>query len=151
MVREVVGAGLLGLFLQCGACHAPHARSLLDGCYYLGGEPILTLRGAAGRLLIPGDVEGFRLNPQGSSDFIWMTTRPSFVIVGDGQARAVITQTPSPIIIIDYDNPSEARVVVRHNGQRARLVRRDTCIALDDRTALATDDQGKLFQKLSEV
>ncbi len=81
-------------------------------------------------MLIPGDITRFRLIPQGSSDHIWMTTQPSFTISGSDKKfvrSAGNSRTPSPVIIIEYESPAASRILVRHNGQIARLVHEDTC------------------------
>jgi len=120
----------LAIALQLGACNPTAKGNLLDGCYFLGGEPILEIQGLQGTLLVPGDITQFRLVPQGSSDHIWMTTQPSFVIGGSGQKYAKhvgSSPSPSPVIIIEIEGPTSSRVLVHDNGHVARLVRQDSC------------------------
>jgi len=123
-------ASCLALVLPSSACNVSRDADLLDGCYYLGEKPILSVRGTEGSLLIPGDISRFRLVPQGSSDHIWMTTQPSFAIGGGDRkyVKAVVdSPSPSPLVIIDDENPAASRILVLHNGQIARLAHQDSC------------------------
>ena len=113
-------------------CSQPRNQNLLDGCYYLGNQLILSIRGTAGTLVIPGDVSGFQLIPQGSTDHIWMTTQPNFEINGSGRRRAKLVKdplSPSPVIIIDDLGSMSARILIRDNDAVARLVHQDSCPA----------------------
>jgi hypothetical protein len=124
IIRIAVG---LAIIPQVAACGPTRKANLLDGCYYLGAEPILELEGAEGKLLLPGDVARFRLIPGESSDHIWMTTRPGFVI--DGGDRKYIQSaedplSPSPLIIVEYEAPASSRILVRDNGEIERLIQK---------------------------
>jgi hypothetical protein len=114
--------------LVVGACDGSRHGNLLDGCYYLGEEPILTLQGTEGYLRIPGDISQFRLIPHGSSDYIWMTTQPGFVIGGSDQKLVRFAgKSPSPVIIIEDERPSASRILVRDDGEIKRLVHKNSC------------------------
>lgn len=118
----------LVMALAVGACDGSRHGNLLDGCYYLGGEPILTLQGTEGYLRIPGDISHFRLIPHGSSDYIWMTTQPGFVIGGSDQKLVRSTgSSSSPMIIIEDENAAASRMLVRDDGEIKRLVHKNSC------------------------
>jgi len=122
IIKNAVG---LAMVVQIAACSPTREASLLDGCYYLGAQPILELQGNEGKVLLPGNVTRFRLIPQGSSDHIWMTTRPGFAIDrGDGMHVRLVEDplSPSPLIIIDYEAPVSPRILVRVDGGIERLV-----------------------------
>jgi hypothetical protein len=113
--------------LAVGACDGPRHGNLLDGCYYLGEEQILTLQGTEGYLHIPGDMSRFRLIPRGSSDYIWMTTQPGFVIGGSDQKLVRSAGSRSPVIIIEDETPTASRILVRDDGEIKQLVHKNSC------------------------
>lgn len=120
----------LAIVPLAAACNVSRDHQLLDGCYFLGEQRILKLQGTEGNLFVPGDISRFRLIPQGSSDYIWMTTQPGFVLGGRDPmyVRSVgSSPTPSPVILIEDTSPAASRILVRYNGQIVRLVRQDSC------------------------
>jgi hypothetical protein len=127
VIRSAIG---LAIVLQLGACSPTRKANVLDGCYFLGEEPILEVQGTQGKLLVPGDIAQFRLVPQGSSDYVWMTTRPNFVIGGSGRRYVKSVEnsaSPSPVIIIETESLAPARFLVHDNGEVTRLVYRNSC------------------------
>jgi len=59
-----------------------------------------------------------------------MTTQPSFAIGGGDRkyVKAVVNSpSPSPLVIIDDENPAASRILVLDNGQIARLGYQDSC------------------------
>lgn len=131
MLRRIMRSTCyLAILLQAGACTKPNNANLLDGCYYLGDEPILRIQGVQGILLIQGDVSRFQLIPQASSDYVWMTARPNFVIGGDGRKYVKSgRETASPVILIESEAPASARIFVQSNGEVAKLARRGSCVS----------------------
>jgi len=131
MLRSIIRSAIgLAIVLQVGACNPTGERNLLDGCYYLGEEPIFKIQGTRGNLLVPGDIAQFRLVPQDSSDYISITAQPNFVIAGSGrrQVKSVGNlASPSPVIIIETESLASPRVSVQDNGEMARLVHQDSC------------------------
>jgi len=127
IVKITIG---LTIVLQIGACSPAGKANLLDGCYFLGVEPILEIQGTEGKILLSGDIARFRLIPRGSSDHIWMTTSPGFVIDGGSQkfVRSVESPwSPSPLITVEDESPSTSRILVRENNEIVRLVHQDSC------------------------
>lgn len=58
----------VGLMLLIAACHAgPAAKPLADGCYYAKGKPVFEISGTEGRVLIPGEVENFKVDRSGAA------------------------------------------------------------------------------------
>ena len=53
---------------------------LADGCYYARGKPIFKIAGAEGRVLVPGEVQTFKVEAGEGSAGAYATFSPGFFL-----------------------------------------------------------------------
>jgi hypothetical protein len=77
----VVGSALLSA--ACGSMLPTFPKQLVDGCYYANGKPVFTVDDADGVVLIPGEVQTFKIERGGSPYRAWAKFSPAFTFDGD--------------------------------------------------------------------
>jgi hypothetical protein len=93
MYRAFFCVGSLAMLVA--SCGQPSsARRPLDGCYYAKGKPVFKIVGSEGRVLIPGDVQTFKVK-RGSSASV--TFEPGLLFDGsDENHRSVRAFADAP-------------------------------------------------------
>lgn len=76
-VTNFVLGGLIIVTVSCG--HRNTTKALVDGCYYVQGKPVLKIEGAEGRVLIPGDVQQFKVDAGEDASGPYAIFTPGFV------------------------------------------------------------------------
>jgi hypothetical protein len=70
---------ICGLAILAASCGRPTiAEKLPDGCYYAQGKPVFKIAGAHGRVLIPGEVQTFKIQTGEDVSGSYATFSPGF-------------------------------------------------------------------------
>jgi len=77
----VVGSALLSS--GCDAVLPSFPKQLVDGCYYADGKPVFRIAGTHGAVLIPGEVQTFKVQRGGNPVRAWTTFAPAFTFDTD--------------------------------------------------------------------
>ena len=78
-MRMLAGLLFLGPIAFVASCNrVTIAKGAADGCYYAGDKPVFRIAGAEGRVLIPGEVQTFRVTIGADSIGTYASFNPGY-------------------------------------------------------------------------
>jgi hypothetical protein len=86
----IVG-GLAVFTASCDSALPTYPKQLTDGCYYAEGKPVFKIVATEGRVLIPGEVQTFKVKRGGNPFRAWTTFSPAFTFdFSDAEGRPTV-------------------------------------------------------------
>jgi hypothetical protein len=77
-LATLIAGGSMIFMAGCDSMLPTYPKQLADGCYYAKGKPVFRIAGTVGRVLIPGDVQSFKVERGGNPYRAWTTFSPAF-------------------------------------------------------------------------